>query len=64
MDELKEEHKKKFGVYPVEIGINWKTPEVVFIGILDAIEKGVPYDEYEMLSDEDKVMFDDGRLFF
>jgi hypothetical protein len=33
-------------------------------GIANAIDKGEPYDEYMMLSAEDRKAYDQGKLFF
>jgi hypothetical protein len=64
MEELEKEHFDKFGVYPNIIGLFWNDQEAVMDGIEDAIEDGKPYDEYLMLDDEQKQLFDNGRILF
>ena len=56
-------HIEKFGVEPECIG-KIQTVEEFNEKIKEAIEKGVPYNEYEMLSDELKEIYDKGLLFF
>ena len=52
MEELDEEHFKLFGIYPNNIGM-FQDQEKLMDGIIEAIEKDVPYDQYELLSAED-----------
>ena len=55
-------HKRKFGKEPVFIGLTAiDDPENIKL-INDALIKGVPYDEYEMLNEEEKQMYDEGGL--
>ena len=55
-------HIRKFGKEPVFIGQTWiDDPENIKL-INDALIKGVPYDEYEMLNEEEKQMYDEGGL--
>jgi len=64
MESLIEEHIKKFGKEPNIIGMFWNDNKKVFDEILKAIETNTPYDEYGMLSDEEKKAFDNRELFF
>lgn len=64
MESLIKEHKEKFGVEPNIIGLNWDNPDAVVDGIADAIEEGKPYDEYKLLSKEEREAFDNGELVF
>jgi len=63
-ESLEQEHIKVFGVEPYEIGMFWNSPESITQGIIDAIESDKPYNEYLMLSVEDRKAFDDGDLVF
>jgi hypothetical protein len=42
----------------------WSDQDKVLEGILDAIEKGIPYDEYRMLTKSEQEAFDKGELIF
>ena len=42
----------------------WDDPQLVEDNILKAIETNTPYDEYELLTDEEKEAFDKGMLLF
>lgn len=64
MENLIKEHKEKFGIEPVLIGMFWNDREQELKGILEAIEKGKPYNEYEMLSKEEQKEYDEGNLVF
>ena len=55
---------KKFGKEPYVIGMFWNNRERFNQNLLDAIKSGVPYNEYELLDDDDKKAFDDGLLLF
>ena len=55
-------HKRKFGKEPVFIGRTWIDDPENIKRINDALIKGVPYDEYEMLNEEEKQMYDEGGL--
>lgn len=58
------EHKEKFGVEPNVIGMFWQHPEKVHESIKKSVKEGKPYDEYLMLSKEDRKAWDNGHLFF
>lgn len=64
MENLIKEHKNKFGIEPIIIGMFWNRPDIIISNILKAIETNKPYDEYEMLSDDEKKAFDNGDLLF
>lgn len=64
MENLIKEHKDTFGVEPNIIGMFWNRPDIIISNIIKAIETNKPYDEYEMLSDDEKKAFDDGDLLF
>jgi hypothetical protein len=57
-------HIKIFGVEPNIIGMFWFDNEILINNIIKAIEANKPYDEYELLSDDEKKAFDDGDLLF
>jgi len=58
-------HLETFGIEPNYIGINWRRPrEEIDKEILEHIKKGIPYDEYEFLNDEEKEAFNKGLLRF
>ena len=57
-------HKDKLKKDPVIIGMFWENPNILEKNLLDAIKNNTPYNEYEMLSDEEKKSFDAGRLLF
>ena len=61
---IKEEHFNKFNKYPLIIGIFWNKPDILIANMLKAIEDNKPYNEYELLSDEEKKSFDNGKLLF
>lgn len=64
MESLIKQHNEKFGVEPYTIGMFWDDPEYLEEQIAQSIENNTPYDEYEMLSDEEKKAFDSGDLLF
>lgn len=53
-----------FGVEPKFIGMFWQDTEKEFNSLFDAIEKGIPYDEYKMLTKSEQEAFDKGELIF
>jgi hypothetical protein len=64
MEESIKEHIEAFGIEPNIIGMFWSDQEKVIDGIEEAIENNQPYDEYLMLSEEDRAKWDSGRLKF
>ena len=61
---LIDKHKKEFGVEPVIIGMFWDNPDKVSNEIIEAIEKGKPYNEEDLLSKEELEAFNRGDLLF
>ncbi len=59
-----DKHKEIFGVEPNIIGMFWFDNEILIDNIIKAIETNKPYDEYELLSDDEKKAFDNGDLLF
>lgn len=57
-------HFDKFSEYPFVIGVFWNDAEQLKMNIIEAIEIGKPYNEYELLSEEQKDGFDNGTLYF
>jgi hypothetical protein len=64
MENLIKKHKKMFGVEPKFIVMFWQDTEKEFNSLFDAIEKGIPYDEYKMLTKSEQEAFDKGELIF
>ena len=58
------QHEEKFGVEPVIIGMYFYDPEQMNRNIIKAVKQGNPYDEYKLLSSEDKKDYDNGNLLF
>lgn len=61
---LKEEHFSKFNKEPDIIGMYWNNQEQLIQNIINAIKTNKPYNEYDLLSDEEKKAFDKGELLF
>ena len=64
MIDLYEEHKKKFGYYPIKIGMIGLNEEDVLNDISIAIEENKPYNEYNLLTKEEQTAYDKGELLF
>lgn len=64
MENLIKLHIDKFGKEPNIIGMFWSDIETQIDNIVKALEDNKPYDEYELLSDNDKESFNDGSLVF
>jgi len=64
MIEIEELHKEIFGVEPNIIGMFWNDRDELIDNILKAIEDNIPYNEYELLTKDEKKAFDEGELFF
>jgi hypothetical protein len=64
MEDLIKEHKKLFGVEPVVIGLFFDDMRELFDGIAQAINKGIPYNEYDLLTPEEREAFEKGDLRF
>lgn len=61
---LEKQHKEKYGVEPNVIGAYWNDQEEQLRLLKKAIKGTEPYDEYLMLSKEDREAWDEGQLFF
>lgn len=57
-------HKSKFNKEPNILGMFWNDPQQLEDNLVKAIETNTPYDEYELLTDEEKIAFDKGLLLF
>ena len=57
-------HKSKFNKEPNIIGMFWFNKQLLEDNIQNAIKTNTPYDEYELLTDEEKIAFDKGLLLF
>ena len=64
MKALYKEHKEKFGVEPLIIGMYWNNTEQLVINLLEAIEDNKPYNEYNLLTKEERIAFNSGKLLF
>ena len=64
MEESIREHIEAFGIEPNIIGMFFNDQEKIIDGIEEAVENGQPYDEYLMLSDDQKKAWDSGNLKF
>ena len=64
LSDLYKKHIEVFGVEPYVIGMFWSDQEAIINGISEALENGVPYNEYLMLSVEERIAFDKGLLLF
>ncbi len=62
---VNDEHLEKFGVKPNIIGIRFhKGVEFLELEILKSIKNNTPYNEYLMLSKEQKKEYNEGNLLF
>ena len=57
-----EAHTRKFGIEPNFIGRVDYGDKAMIKALNDSLIKGIPYDEYEMLNDEEKKEYDEGVL--
>jgi hypothetical protein len=64
MEDLIKEHKELFGVEPVIIGLVFYDVGELFDRIAHSIDMGKPYNEYELLSPEEREAFEKGDLLF
>lgn len=62
--EIEEIYIKKFGTEPNIIGMFWSDKDKIYDNLKNAIKTNTPYDEYELLTDEEKIAFDKGLLLF
>ena len=64
MENMIKKYKDTFGTEPNIIGMFWDNPEQIIDNIINAIETNKPYNEYDLLNDEEKKAFDNGDLVF
>lgn len=64
MESLISKYIKAFNREPFIIGMLWNNQEQLILNIEKAIKDNMPYNEYELLSDEEKKAFDTGQLVF
>lgn len=64
MEEIINEHFKIFNKYPNIIGVFWSDRDILKQKINKAIKDNKPYNEYDLLSDEEKKAFNSGNLVF
>ena len=64
MNDLVKKYFEKFNKEPYIIGMFWNNQEQLIQNIINAIETNKPYNEYDLLSDEEKKAFDKGELLF
>ena len=64
MNELINNYAIIFGEEPNIIGMFWNNQKKLVENIKKAIKDNKPYNEYELLSDEEKKAFDNGELLF
>lgn len=53
-----------FNKEPNIIGMFWNDQKQLEDNLKKAIETNTPYDEYKLLTDEEKIAFDKGMLLF
>jgi hypothetical protein len=61
---LIEEYKLKFNEEPIIIGIYWSNPNILEQNIKNAIKTGKKYNELDLLTDEQRKLFNKGKLLF
>jgi len=64
MNELYKMHFEKFGVEPIVIGINFKTPLKIVDGIAKALLENKPYNEEELLSPKELEQYKKNKISF
>lgn len=64
MKDLIKKYFEKFNKEPYIIGMFWNNQEQLILNIEKAIKDNKPYNEYELLSDDEKKAFDNGELVF
>ena len=64
VDKNIEAYKSKFNKEPNIIGMFWNDPQQLEDNLANAIKTNTTYDEYELLTDEEKIAFDKGMLLF
>ena len=64
MENLIKEYIKVFNKEPNIIGMFWNDQKQLEYNLKQAIETNTTYDEYKLLTDEEKQAFDKGMLLF
>ena len=64
MENLIKRYIEIFNKEPNIIGMFWNDQKQLEDNLKKAIETNTPYDEYELLTDEEKKAFDKGMLLF
>lgn len=67
MKKIREIERKYIEIFVKEpniIGMFWNDQKQLEDNLKQAIETNTPYDEYELLTDEEKQAFDKGMLLF
>lgn len=64
MESLINDYVKAFNKEPFVIGMFWNNQEQLTLNIEKAIKDNKPYNEYDLLSDEEKKAFNNGELLF
>ena len=64
MENLIKRYIEIFNKEPNIIGMFWNDPKQLEDNLKKAIETNTPYDEYKLLTDEEKQAFDKGMLLF
>lgn len=64
ISKILKQYNQKFNKDPKIINKLWREPEKLYYSLRNAIETNTPYDEYELLTDEEKIAFDKGMLLF
>ena len=64
MDSLIKRYIEQFGEEPKIIGLFWNDQEQVTNNIIDSMDNNKPYNERDLLSENDLELFDKGELFF
>ena len=64
MKDLVEKYFEKFNKEPYIICMFWNNQQQLIQNLTNAIETNKPYNEYDLLRDEEKKAFDKGELLF
>ena len=64
MDDVAKEHLDKFGVEVKLLGLYRYDKNKLYDNIVKAIEENKPYNEYNLLTKEEQIAFNSGKLLF
>ena len=64
ISKMLKQYNQKFNKEPKIINKLWREPEKLYDNLQNSIETNTPYDEYELLTDDEKIAFDKGLLLF